>query len=104
MRAVYEDGWLKPLEPLLIPDRQRVEILVTVLEEPQYRADPKLVQQLHEKTNEWLAQQPTAAVREPQRFSQAKKSRLDAEFDQLMAEIQTASGADADKEQLICRQ
>ena len=63
VRAVYEDGWLKPVEPLLLPDRQRVEILVTVLEEPQYRADPKLVQQLHEKTNEWLAQQPTAAVR-----------------------------------------
>lgn len=98
VRAVYEDGWLKPVEPLLLPDRQRVEILVTVLEEPQYRADPSLVQQLHEKANEWLAQQPTAAVREPRRFSQAKKSRLDAEFDQLMAEIQAASGADDDAE------
>ena len=24
VRAVYEDGWLKPVEPLLLPDRQRV--------------------------------------------------------------------------------
>ena len=72
--------------------------MVTVLEEPQYRAAPKLVQQFHEKTNEWLAQQPAAAVREPQRFSQAKKSRLDAEFDLLMAEIQVASHADYEAE------
>ena len=79
-------------------DHQRVEIMVTALEEPQYRADPELVQQLHEKANEWLAQQPAAAVREPRRFSQAKKSRLDAEFDQLMAEIQAASGADDEAE------
>ena len=65
VRAVYEDGWLKPFEPLLLPDHQCVEIMVTVLEEPQYLAHLKPAQQLHEKTTEWLAQQPAAAVREP---------------------------------------
>ena len=59
VRAVYEDGWLKPVEPLLLPDRQRVEILVTVLEEPQYRADPKLVQQPTRKPmSGWLSSLP----------------------------------------------
>ena len=98
VRAVYEDGWLKPLEPLPLHDHQRVEIMVTVSEEPQYRADSERVRQLHERASEWLAQQPVLAVRAPRRISQARQDRLDAEFDQLLAEIQAASGADDEAE------
>jgi predicted DNA-binding antitoxin AbrB/MazE fold protein len=98
VRAVYEDGWLKPLEPLPLHDRQRVEIMVAVAEEPRYRVDLQRVQQLHEKANTWLAQQPATTVQEPQRLSLTEQLRLDAEFDQLLAEIQAASGVDDEAE------
>jgi predicted DNA-binding antitoxin AbrB/MazE fold protein len=99
VRAVYEGGWLKPLAPLPLPDRQRVELLVTALpDESHYRIDRQRVQQLHEKANAWLAQQPAAAVREPQRFSPAEQARLDAEFDQLLTEMQATIGADDEAE------
>lgn len=58
VKAVYQDGWLKLLEPLELPDHQLVEILITASEEPGYRTAPEHVQQLREKANEWLVQQP----------------------------------------------
>ena len=91
--AAYEDGWLKPLEPLPLRDRQRVEITVTLPEESQYNADPERVRQLHEKAEEWLAQQPAAAVQEPRELSPDEQAQLDADFDRLIAEIWAASGA-----------
>ena len=96
--AVYEDGWLKPLEPLPLRDHQRVKIVVTLLDESQYRADPERVHRLHEKADEWLAQQPAVAVQEPRLLSPTKQAQLDVEFDRLLAEIQAASGADDEAE------
>ena len=98
VRAVYEDGWLKPLEPLPLSDRQHVEIMVTVLEEPRYRADPERVRQLHGKADEWLAEQPTHAVQKPKCISQVERDLLDIEFDQLMKEIQSVTSVDDEVE------
>lgn len=96
--AIYENGLLKPLQPLPLRDRQRVKIIV-LPDELRAQADPERVRQLHEQADAWLAQQPPHAVREPKPLSPAEKERLDAEFDQLLAEIHSKS-ADYSEEEL----
>ncbi len=94
--AVYEDGWLKPLEPLPLHEHQHVELTVTVPDELRYHADPERLHLLHEEADRWLAQQPAGAVQEPRQLSPQQQARLDAEFDQLIAEIQAMSDADGE--------
>ncbi len=69
--AVYEGGLLKPIQPLALPERQRVRVIV-MAEEP----DPARVRWMHEQAAQWLAQQPVEAVREPAPLSPAERARL----------------------------
>lgn len=95
--AVFENGLLKPLEPLALKDQQRVRIIV-VEDEIISPADPDRVYVMHEAAEAWLAVQPTNAVHEPAPFSQVEKAQLDTEFDQLLAEIQQYSMHDSEEE------
>jgi predicted DNA-binding antitoxin AbrB/MazE fold protein len=101
IHAVYENGSLRLLQPLPLRDHQQVQIIV--LPEVSYTpADPERVRQMHERADAWLAQQRPDAVREPKPLSPAEKARLDAEFDQLLAEIR-AKSAESSEEELASR-
>lgn len=49
--AVYEQGWLKPLKPLLLPEHARVQLTLTA----ETAADVE--------RNEWLAQSERALMK-----------------------------------------
>lgn len=85
--AIYENGILKPLEPLALRERQYVQINIIVTDAPA-RVDGERLRQIEEQADAWLAQQPTHAVREPAPLATDEKERLDAEFDQLLSELQ----------------
>lgn len=93
--AVFENGLLKPLEPLKLKDLQRVKIFVIEDEAP---ADPERVRQMHEMADTWLRNQRPGAVREPEPLMPQEKARLDAEFEQLLAEMQQYSTQDSENE------
>jgi predicted DNA-binding antitoxin AbrB/MazE fold protein len=97
IRAIYENGILKLLQPLPLRNSQRVKVLVFP-DDPQRSADPDRVRQWHEQTNDWLARQPAHAVREPRPLSSAEREHLDAEFDMLLAEIRRKSGSCSEME------
>lgn len=97
INAVYENGLLRLLQPLPLRNYQQVKVIVLLPDEP-HRADPERVRQLHDKADDWLARQPPHAVREPRPLSPAEKERLDAEFDQLLAEIHSKSASYSDAE------
>lgn len=46
VEAVYENGLLRPLEPLNLADSQRVRITVTTLELGRSKRDMKLLEQV----------------------------------------------------------
>jgi hypothetical protein len=95
--AIFENGLLKPLEPLALKDHQRVRIFV-VEDEAFVPPDPNRVYVMHEAAGEWLAMQSADAVQEPALLSPGEKEQLDAELDQLLAEIRRYSATDSDEE------
>lgn len=95
--AVFENGLLKPLQPLALKDQQRVRIIV-VEDEVIPPVDLDRVHVMHEAAEAWLAIQPADAVQEPAPLSQDDKAQLDAELDQLLAEIQQYSARDSEEE------
>jgi predicted DNA-binding antitoxin AbrB/MazE fold protein len=84
--AIYENGILKPLEPLALREHQRVQINILVADAPA-RPDLTRVRRIEEQADAWLAQQPAHAVREPAPFATGEKESLDAEFDKLLSEL-----------------
>lgn len=97
IRAVYEDGVLKPSQPLPLQDHQEVQVIV-LFDEPRGDVDPARVRQLHEQADTWLAQQSAQAVREPKPLTAQERERLDAELDQLLAGIHALSASSSDAE------
>jgi hypothetical protein len=53
---------------------------------------------MQQAAERWLAQQPPDAVREPVTLSPEEKLKLDAEFDQLLAEIRQHSEGISEQE------
>jgi len=91
IKAVYERGLLRPLQPLLLPERAQVYVMVIPNESQQPPVEESL-RQMHARADEWLAHQPPDAVRAPRPLSPAAKARLDAELDQLLAEADASAG------------
>ena len=98
--AVYEDGVLKPTEALPLHNHQQVQVIV-LFEAPAEAVNAERVRQLHEQADAWLARQSIQAVREPL-LPQEDREQLDAELDQLLAEIRTQS--DHDSEEVVADQ
>jgi len=96
IQAVYEHGLLRPLQPLFLPERALVYITV-VPSEPQQPSVEERLRQMHTQVDDWLARQPQDAVRSPRPLSPAAKARLDAELDQLLAEVDASMGDAADE-------
>ena len=91
VRAVYENGILRPLQPLPLSEHAQVDISVVAI-----AASPPVVEdrlrEMHVQTNEWLRRQSAHAVRLPPRLSPVAQASLDAELDKLLAEIDAEVG------------
>ncbi len=86
IEAIYERGLIRPLQPLVLPERTQVYVFV-VPSESQPPLTTGRLQQMHALADEWLAHQPKDAVRPPRPLSPVGKARLDAELDDLLAEV-----------------
>lgn len=95
--AVYENGLLRPLQPLSLPERAQVYLTISLSEPLQADVEARL-QEMHRQADEWLAQQPQGAVRPPRRLSAAAQARLDAELEALLAEVDASMGDVSEEE------
>jgi len=96
--AIYEKGLLRPLQSLPLPEHEKVYIIL-VPEDSQYPTIEARLRQMHSQADEWLTHQPQDAVQPSGPLSPARKARLDAELDQLLAEVDAAM-SDASEEEI----
>ena len=89
IRATYEDGVLKPNEPINLTEHQEVRLVI--VDEVRGEAEPARVEAMLKQIETWLAVQPSAAAREPKLFSAAERKRLNDDFDGLLAELRQRS-------------
>ena len=95
--AIYEKGLLRPLQSLPLPEHEKVYIIL-VTEDSQYPTIEARLRQMHAQADEWLTYQPQDALQYPPTLSPARKTRLDAELDQLLAEVDAAISAASEEE------
>jgi len=91
VRAIYENGLLRPLQSLPLSEHQEVVIFVTAEERPRAVGEKRL-REMHAQADAWLARQPVGAVRQPRPLSPAHQARLNSELDRLLAEVDAAMG------------
>jgi predicted DNA-binding antitoxin AbrB/MazE fold protein len=96
--AIYENGLLRPLQSLPLPEHEKVYIIL-VTEDSQYPTTEARLRQMHAQADEWLTYQSRDALQPPCPLSPAHKARLDAELDQLLAEVDAAM-SDASEEEV----
>lgn len=89
IKAIYQDGVLKPAETLSLENQQQVLVLVLPLSPnlPLPEPDLERVAVLRERATTWLTEQPSNAVRPPLRLSEAQQLRLDKGFEAALGAI-----------------
>jgi predicted DNA-binding antitoxin AbrB/MazE fold protein len=87
--AIYEGGVLKPSEKLPLEEQQEVLVIVVPLprKEQLLTDEQARLAQLRERTEAWLAEQPTDAVRPPLSLPQTRSRELDDAFDAALSAI-----------------
>ncbi len=87
--AIYEGGVLKPSEKLPLEEQQEVLVIVVPLprKEQLLTDEQARLAQLRERTEAWLAEQPTDAVRPPLSLPKARSRELDDAFDAALTAI-----------------
>jgi len=98
IKAVYENGLLRPLQALPFLDHQEVIITVTAENRPQ-SVDGARLQAMHAQADAWLSRQPAHAIRTSRSPSPAHYTRLNRELDQLLSEVDTEMG-DANEDEI----
>jgi len=96
--AIYENGLLRPLQSLPLPEHEKVYIIL-VTKDSQYPTIEARLHQMHAQADEWLACQSPDALQPPPPLSPTRKTRLDTELDQLLAEVDAAM-SDASEEEV----
>ena len=90
--AIYKNGVLVPQRPLSLREQQVVMLLVLPEDSPS--PDPRRVRWMHRQAEAWLAEQPAHAVRQPKPISAKQKAKEDADFEQLLSELQQQTSFD----------
>ncbi len=90
MWARYQNGVLKPADPLPLKENQRVRIVV--LPQPE-EVDEQRLTEMHRRADEWLAQQPPDAVQLAPRLSLEEQHAFEAEFDEILRGVRAANVA-----------
>jgi predicted DNA-binding antitoxin AbrB/MazE fold protein len=100
IKATYENGVLKPGQPLPLHDQQQVVLVVLPVAStsPTPRADPERVASMQLQIDAWLKIQRTDAIRQP--LADKEQTTLVQETDALLAEIRLATG-EVDEAQLL---
>ena len=89
IRAIYEDGVLKPKEKLALDDHAEVIILILPVEKhPDQQPDADRVAALRQQVDTWLVQQPADAVRGPL----PAPIHVEQDFEHALAAIRERAG------------
>lgn len=86
-RAQYQNGILKPSDPLPLEENQHVRIIVLTQPEEAAEVDEARLAEMHRRTDEWLAQQLPDAVQPAPSLSPEEHRAFEAEFDEILREI-----------------
>lgn len=100
IKATYENGVLKPGQPLRLHDRQQVVLVVLPVAStsPTPWADAERVASMQLQIDAWLKMQATDAIRQP--LADKEQTTLVQETDALLAEIRLVTG-EVDEAQLL---
>jgi predicted DNA-binding antitoxin AbrB/MazE fold protein len=90
--AIYKNGVLVPQHPLSLREQQVV--MIRVMPEDSTSPDPDRVRWMHRQADAWLAEQPAHAVRQPKPIAAKQKAKEDADFEQLLSELQQQTAFD----------
>ena len=95
--VIYEDGVLRPRQPLTLRERQEVQILVLADEETAALEEERF-HQLQRKLDAWQVAHPAQPMQMPPASATAQRARLDEEFDQLLGDLRRYSQVDSEDE------
>ncbi len=95
--VIYEDGVLRPRQPLTLRERQEVRILVLADEEASTFEDDRF-HELNQKLEVWRVAHPVQPMQTPPALTSAQRARLDEEFDQLLGELRRYSRHESETE------
>jgi len=89
IKAIYENGILKPSEKLPLDDQAEVLVIVVPLRRKARAAesDPTRLAQMRKQVDAWLKAQPPDAVRPPLSLSPAQEQALEGDFEAALAAI-----------------
>jgi predicted DNA-binding antitoxin AbrB/MazE fold protein len=97
IKAVYENGLLRPLQALPFQDRQ--EVIITIATEDRLQGEDSVrLQAMHAQADAWLARQPEHVIRSSRSLSVERHTRLNRELDQLLSEVDAEMGDAAEVE------
>ena len=85
--ARYQNGILKPNDPLPLEENQHVQIIVLTQPEEAGEVDEARLADMRRRANEWLAQQPPDAVQPAPSLSPEEQRAFEAEFDEILRDI-----------------
>lgn len=91
VEAVYHKGILTLKDALPLEEGQTVWVIV----QPE---DAERLNAVRQAVKNWKAQHPSVAPVEPPEFSPEEWAKLDAEFDELLAELHVTSGQYTEEE------
>lgn len=100
LKAIYQDGVLKPAEELPFEEQQQVVVIVLPVrsEISPTKSDPERVTTIKEQAATWLTQQPADAVRPPAGLEPTQEQSLDEDIEKILASIRAKAGQLSAKE------
>lgn len=96
--ARYQNGILKPVDPLPLEENQHVRIIVLMQPKEAGEVDEARLAEMHRRTDEWLAQQPPDAIQPAPSLSTEEQHAFEAEFDEILRKIRAPNVAFSEEE------
>jgi predicted DNA-binding antitoxin AbrB/MazE fold protein len=92
VKAIYQDGVLKPVEDLSLEEQQQVVVIILPVrsEISQAQPDPERVNIIKEQTATWLRQQPAEAIRPPASLEPAQEQHVDQDIEDTLRAIRAS--------------
>jgi predicted DNA-binding antitoxin AbrB/MazE fold protein len=89
VKAIYQDGVLKPAEDLSLQEQQQVVVIILPArsEISQAQPNPDRATVIREQTATWLRQQPDEAIRPPAPLEPAQEGHIDRDIEDTLKAI-----------------
>jgi predicted DNA-binding antitoxin AbrB/MazE fold protein len=100
VKAIYQDGVLKPVEDLSLEEQQQVVVIILPVRSETSQAQPasERITIIKEQTATWLRQQPAKAIRPPASLKPAREQHVDQDIEDTLKAIRTKASQLSPKE------